>query len=313
MSAPRQSYALLAGSTPKAPKKYLPWADAVVSVGRSMYPDDWDDAELALSDYNLTDRVAAITAISKVENPEVAARAQLAAMNAKLDGLGQRGMWSDPKSEAARRDAEAPLVGEVRAVRQAISDRLPALTALKSQNDQRKIKLQGALEALSDALLEGAVAAYWYREGSTSPPTALSVGQFMAARENAGFNLFVCGRIESNYKQHHVYVDAEQLATTFPKMAGPVKSVGTIQLDDLSPYLRLLIGVSQEQGISEENKSNPDSLALDLLAAAPRYGLTVGAGNDGSDISQTWAKQLAKAMRWPNARLGQAAGKTLKS
>lgn len=313
MSAPRPSYALLAGDAPKAPKKYVPWADAVVEVGMSIYPDDWDHAERALSDYTLVDRNAEITAISKAERPDLAMRAQYAAAMARVAGLGQgRGRWSDAKSEAIRKQAEEPLVREVEAVRQAISDRLPTLPELKSQNDQRKIKLQAALEALSDALLEGAVAAYWYREGSTSPPTALSVGQFMAARESAGFNLFVRGRIESNHNQHHVYVDAPQLGAAFSRRPDAIQSVGSIPLDQLSPYLRLMIFVAGKQGISEDNHSTVESLKADLIAEAPRHGLSVGSGNSGFDFSPTLAEELAKAIRWPDARLGKAKGRNLK-
>lgn len=306
MSALRPSYALLAGDAPKAAKKYMPWADAVVAVGMSIYPDDWDHAERALSDYTIVDRHAEITAISKAERPDMAMRAQYSAAMARVDGLGQgRGRWSDPKSEAIRKQNEEPLVREVEAVRQEISDRLPDLASLKMQNDQRKAKLKRAVEELADALMDG-VSAYWYREGSTSPPVDLPTGQIMAARAGDGFNLFVRGRIRSSGSQHHVYVDAEQLAKAFPRLSDPLQSVGTFQIDALSPYLQLMIQVSLEQGVTAQTRTTPEALGDILRTEAPKFGLTAGKGNDGSDITKTWSTQLGKALRWPDARKGRA-------
>lgn len=274
MSVPRQSYALLAASAPKAPKKYLPWADAVVSVGLSMFPDDWDAAEKALSDYTSVDRQAEITAISKAERPDMAMRAQYAAVMARLDGLGQgRGRWSDPKSESSRREAEEPLVREIEAVRQEISDRLPDLLSLKKRNDQRKVMLQRAVEGLADALMDG-VSAYWYREGSTSPPVPLPIGRLMAARENDGFNLFVRGRIENSGSQHHIYVDADELAATFPPFNSARDEAALLNLPHLSPDLRLMIHVARLRHVTPENQPTVDELEALCRQHAPAFGLT---------------------------------------
>jgi hypothetical protein len=245
-----------------------------------MYPDDWDAADLALSDYTLVDRHAEITAISKAERPDMAMRAQYAAVMARLDGLGQgRGRWSDAKSDSSRREAEEPLVREIEAVRQEISDRLPDLLSLKKRNDQRKVMLQRAVEGLADALLDG-VSAYWYREGSTSAPVPLRTGQLMAARENDGFNLFVRGRIENNGSQHHVYVDADELAATFPPFNSARNEAALLDLPHLSPHLRLMIHVARLRQVTPENQPTVDELEALCRQHAPAFGLTFTAASE---------------------------------
>lgn len=106
----------------------------------------------------------------------------------------------------------------------------------------------------------------------------------------------------------YLFVDRAELMQEFSPPPTPADVVEGLDLSALSPYLRLLIAVAEKQNITADNHSTVESLKADLLAEAPRFGLSVGSGNDGSDLSATLAGDLAKAIRWPNARLGRAKG-----
>jgi len=99
-------------------------------------------------------------------------------------------------------------------------------------------------------------------------------------------------------------------ASRQPKIDGPapaqVKEASVIGIDQeaLSPYLRLAIAVSAQQAISNANPSTTEALAAELIHRAPDFGLAVGS-KPSDDISQSFAVEIAKAIRWPSARAGR--------
>lgn len=296
---------------PVAPDQFTGWMRACIAVGRSLFGDDWNDAQTARVNYVQADRAAEIEAAVAKQFP--APRFT----KAPAPPRGLKGPSTGPIDPQAleRIKAGAEQIREQRAaLAQKISDEMPSLAELAANNLRRKEMLANAQASLFDAILNGRIPAFWYRDGSTTLPSSMSSAQVMAAwnSHDGKENLSRRGYVWTDRAARYVYVDTTKLAEQFPLSKLPAQSVGSIPMDSLSPYLRLLIAVSLKQGISEENKSTPGSLATDLLAEAPHHGLVVGVGNDGSDISKTWAEQLAKAIRWPNARLGQAAGKTQK-
>lgn len=306
MTVPRLSHHLLQGSAPAAPARFAPWAGAVITVGASLYGDDWDDADLAKSDCTLSDREATVTAMYRAAHPDLARRADNAENWRRVVGTSHR--VGVPKTEGDREAIRSSLAVEVSAAREAISSSLPSLSDLKAQNDARKSMLEAAQAALADAVLNSRIAGFWHREGSASLPAELPLGQFMAANASARYGLHTLGCIVRDRVKWHVYVDAEQLAEEFPLRATSIQTVDSISMDNLSPYLRLMIAVAVKQGITSGNHSTVESLKADLLADAPNFGLTAGSGNGGFDLSPTWAEEIAKAIRWPVARLGKAKG-----
>lgn len=104
----------------------------------------------------------------------------------------------------------------------------------------------------------------------------------------------------------YLFVERAELEREFPPGGAAITTVEGFSLDQLSPYLRLMIEVSRQEAVDAGTRTKPGELASILISQAPRFGLTSGKGNDGSDITETWATQLAKALRWPDARKGRA-------
>jgi len=178
---------------------------------------------------------------------------------------------------------------------------------LAAINSARREMLKKAQAALFDAAVNSAFPVYWYREGNQHLPAQLPPGQLMAVSSSGGMaNLHQRGYIWRDRAAWYVYVDSDRLAEAFPLNPLHKTSVGSIPLDQLSPYLQLMIHVSLEQGMTAESRISPEELREALMAAAPKFGLSVGRGNDGSDITRTWAKELGKALRWQDARKGRA-------
>lgn len=292
-------------AAPRLADRYVSWARAVVTVGEHSYQDQWDKSELALAAYTLADRLDEIEAEVRKKFPTASIPRAAPPFGESL----KTGKPIDAESLGRIKAAATLRNAERTAYAAEVGESLPVLAELKALNDARKLKLQDAQSRLYGAIINREVPAFWYAGGSTNDPRAVPDGELVKDWNSVGDgNLKRRGYIWRDRAAWHVYVDAAKLAEIFPRHAPTIQTVGSISMDALSPYLRLMIAVATKQGIAPENHSTVESLKADLLADAPGYGLSVGTGNSGFDLSPTWAEEIAKAIRWPGARLGKAKG-----
>lgn len=165
--------------------------------------------------------------------------------------------------------------------------------------------IQSAAKLLHQAVMDDDVHIY-FRSSSGGALQAMTASDW--TNDYMGVNIARSSGGPAVHGSVYLFVDRAELAEKFPLAGAASETERHVEDRELSPYLQLLIAVAQKQGITAETHSTVESLKADLLADAPRFGLSVGTGNSGSDISPTWAEELAKAIRWPSARLGRAKG-----
>ncbi|MBL9065536.1 MAG: hypothetical protein JNN10_04505 [Sphingopyxis sp.] len=290
-------------AAPRQQDKFTPWARAVVAVGKHLYGDEWEFSEKAREKYLPHDRVADIEA-------EVSKRYPAPAVPKAAPPVGGSfnvGKPIDPALMARIREAGAARRAERDEYAKEIDAALPPYADLAATNDARKARLLAAESKLFGAVLNKHLPAYWYADGTASEPSLMPIGELVKEwNSTGGGNLTRRGYIWRDRAAWHVYLDTAKLADAFPLNPLRETAVGSISLDQLSPYLQLMIQVSLEQGVTAHTRTKPQALGDILRNEAPKFGLTVGKGNDGSDITKTWATQLGKALRWPDARKGRA-------
>lgn len=164
--------------------------------------------------------------------------------------------------------------------------------------------IQSAAKLLHQAIMDDDVTIY-SRPSSGGALTAMPTADWI--NDYTGVNIARSSGGPAVHGSVYLFVERSELEKKFvvtPPDAGDQRHADI----ELSPYLRLMIEVAEKQGISADNHSTTDSLEADLLAEAHRFGLSVG-----STFSKTFAGELAKAIRWPIARLGKAMGANHKS
>ncbi|WP_215350739.1 hypothetical protein [Sphingopyxis soli] len=267
-----------------------------------MYKDEWAGSELARAEYTFLDRQADIDAEVQKKFPTANAPKASPTLGSPI----RKGKPLDPAILTRFKEAAERRAAESSAFAAEVMKRLPPLAELAALNDARKARLIEAKSALFGAIINSRVPAFWYADGSANDPRRVPDGELVKDWNTVGGNLRRRGYIWRERAAWYVYVDAAALADAFPLNPLRETTVGSIPLESLSPYLRLMIEVSLQEGVTSDTRTKPEVLGDILRREAPKFGLTSGAGNDGSDITETWAKSLAKALRWPEARKGRA-------
>lgn len=299
------SHRLLERSALGAPRladRYVSWGRAVMIVGEHLHQGEWAGSELARADYTFLDRQADIDAEVQKKFPT----ANIPKASPTFGSPIRKGKPVDPailarfKVAAEKRDAERE------AYAAEIARGLSPIVDMIALNNARKARLVEAQSKLFGAIINSQIPAFWYTDGSANDPRRVPEGELVKDWNALDGNLRRRGYIWRERAAWYVYVDAAALAEAFPLNPLRETTVGSIPLESLSPYLRLMIEVSLQEGVTSDTRTKPEVLGEILRKEAPKFGLTSGAGNDGSDITKTWATELGKALRWPDARKGRA-------
>lgn len=289
---------LLQVLAPLAPSRFTPWADAVIAVGRSLYGDEWGDAETAKAAYQSADHEGFVWSRLAKEYPELARR--------NFERKKWEAQWrsrSSHRSEAQKAQDEElgkALQGEIAAAREAMSAALPSFDDLKKENDGRAAKLAAAKAGLIDAVLNERLQAYWLPKRSPTLPVVLPLGPFMAALAGDGYQLKVMGMITHQTKPGHVFLDAAKLQSLFPAtvQACDVAPTGA-DPEDLSAYLQLALYVAG-LGYGARYEGEKKKIETQLADHAALFGL-----GDG-ELSPALTRSLATILRNKDAQQGKA-------
>ncbi|WP_263587627.1 hypothetical protein [Sphingopyxis sp. GC21] len=260
---------------PRVGGRYVPWALAVRAVGEYLHKEEWEGAELALSQYTPLDRRAEIDAKVRQQFPPNA----IPILKVSPDF-------------AAKREAERTAMAD------AISKEMPVLPDLVVRNEGRKRRLLEAQTALFDAILNSDIAAYWYAVGSAIEPKRVPGGELIRAWDADRGNLRSRGVIWRDRATRYVYVDAADLASAFP-LTPKVAAPSGLDESALSDYMRLALHVvSLGYGVGFDGYKK--QIKTKLLELAPSFGLGDGA------LSDTAAEYLATFLRNVDAQGGMA-------